>query len=521
MTQQIINTGVAPNDATGDTLQVAFNKCNSNFSDLYASRVVISATQSPYNADPTGANDATAAIQAAINAAAALKGGIVYLPPGTYKIGTAGTGLVINSSNVGLLGAGSSYISNSGTPSSAATTLTWGGSSSTSAVMVACTSPQGATLDAIQGLLVQGITLDCVSACGFGLQITSIKKSNFSQLYVKNPTTAAYQLTTWLNANLVDTDTQHNIFTQCIYRCLDSSAAAKAHGFWLTNALTSSSTNGNTSFNTFIECLGQTNGLATASSGVGIKIDAGDNNSFINCICYRASGTTVPSVQLNGYNSSSDGNVFYHFSDTTAANAININGNATLGSGFNPTQNCFMFPDSNNGVNYPTLDAGCRVFWLDTNGVSQKAIALGMVLGGLSSVTNTLAQVANLTNESLRIYNASSDHIILTDGTHTWGLNIDGSANLRIQSLSGGSGNVSGPSFTANSSVAIPAGGTAGIGYMFSTTAHFGVFFGSGPPTLAAAQGSLYLRSDGSSSSTRAYINTDGSTTWTNLTTAA
>lgn len=44
---------------------------------------------------------------------------------------------------------------------------------------------------------------------------------------------------------------------------------------------------------------------------------------------------------------------------------------------------------------------------------------------------------------------------------------------------------------------------------------------GSGAPTYTAAKGSTYLRTDGSSTSTRAYINTDGGTTWTNFTTAA
>lgn len=48
-----------------------------------------------------------------------------------------------------------------------------------------------------------------------------------------------------------------------------------------------------------------------------------------------------------------------------------------------------------------------------------------------------------------------------------------------------------------------------------------GIFAGSGAPTFAAKKGSFYLRTDGSSSSTRMYINTDGSTTWTNVTTAA
>ena len=53
------------------------------------------------------------------------------------------------------------------------------------------------------------------------------------------------------------------------------------------------------------------------------------------------------------------------------------------------------------------------------------------------------------------------------------------------------------------------------------TTAGFGIYFGSGAPTITAAQGSLYLRTDGNSTSTRAYINQNGATTWTAITTAA
>jgi hypothetical protein len=71
------------------------------------------------------------------------------------------------------------------------------------------------------------------------------------------------------------------------------------------------------------------------------------------------------------------------------------------------------------------------------------------------------------------------------------------------------------------SATAVPAGGTAGAGYKFSSTSNLGVFFGSGAPTLAAAQGSLYLRTDGSSTSTRLYVNSNGSTTWVAVTTAS
>jgi hypothetical protein len=47
------------------------------------------------------------------------------------------------------------------------------------------------------------------------------------------------------------------------------------------------------------------------------------------------------------------------------------------------------------------------------------------------------------------------------------------------------------------------------------------IYSGTGAPTLTAPKGSIYSRIDGSSTSTRLYVNTDGATTWTNVTTAA
>jgi hypothetical protein len=72
---------------------------------------------------------------------------------------------------------------------------------------------------------------------------------------------------------------------------------------------------------------------------------------------------------------------------------------------------------------------------------------------------------------------------------------------------------------TARSASALVAGGAAGfIGT--NTAAGMGVYFGSGAPTVAAAKGSIYLRSDGSSTSTRLYVS-DGGTTWIAVTTAS
>jgi len=66
---------------------------------------------------------------------------------------------------------------------------------------------------------------------------------------------------------------------------------------------------------------------------------------------------------------------------------------------------------------------------------------------------------------------------------------------------------------------AVPAGGNAGIAILFSSTSGFGIFWGTGAPTLTAAQGSIYLRRDGGAS-TRLYSNTSGSNTWSAITSA-
>ena len=73
---------------------------------------------------------------------------------------------------------------------------------------------------------------------------------------------------------------------------------------------------------------------------------------------------------------------------------------------------------------------------------------------------------------------------------------------------------------TAKSASGLTAGGAAAfIGT--NVAAGMGIYMGSGAPTVSAAKGSLYLRSDGSGTGDRAYINTNGTTGWAALTTAS
>lgn len=103
-----------------------------------------------------------------------------------------------------------------------------------------------------------------------------------------------------------------------------------------------------------------------------------------------------------------------------------------------------------------------------------------------------------------------------------FGLNTNQAASFR--STLGVSGAVTlGSTVTAsgiiysNNGTAITAGGAQAIS--FGSTSTMGIYFGSGAPTVSAATGSLYLRSDGSAATNRAYINTGG-TAWTNISTA-
>lgn len=75
--------------------------------------------------------------------------------------------------------------------------------------------------------------------------------------------------------------------------------------------------------------------------------------------------------------------------------------------------------------------------------------------------------------------------------------------------------------FRSGGNTALTAGGNLAMGFTASSVTAFGVFYGSGAPTISAAKGSQYLRSDGSGVNDRSYIATNSSGTWTALVTVA
>ena len=134
---------------------------------------------------------------------------------------------------------------------------------------------------------------------------------------------------------------------------------------------------------------------------------------------------------------------------------------------------------------------------------------------------------ATLSTDSITGYTTSNSGTLFgtltaTTGNASFGgtLGVTGATTLSSTLAVTGASTLTGQ-LSVQTSTAPPAAGLSTAGIKVSSTANLGLFFGSGAPTFSAAQGAIYLRTDGSSTSTRLYVNTTGSTTWTNFTSAA
>lgn len=161
-----------------------------------------------------------------------------------------------------------------------------------------------------------------------------------------------------------------------------------------------------------------------------------------------------------------------------------------------------------NGTNYTT---------------GTKATTGGTGTGCTINVLTLFDFTAQLAN-STYLFSVGGDLLVGTDDTvanKVVKFCVGGTATANIRSTMSSTEFTTTLPFTLLSGTAVPAGGATGSGLKLSSTTNLGIFFGSGVPTLSAAQGSLYIRTDGSSTSTRMYVNTNGTTGWTAVTTAS
>ena len=188
-----------------------------------------------------------------------------------------------------------------------------------------------------------------------------------------------------------------------------------------------------------------------------------------------------------------------------------------------------------------TLDLSSKTVTLPVLGTtailstSATAFAVGR-LGATTPALNVDASAATAVT-GLNIKSAAAAGglalTVISSGTNeNLTLNAKGSGTIGIGTVSTGAitlgaATTVNAAFTSNGIVRaaagepVQAGGGPLSSVLLSSTANFGIYCGSGAPTVSAAKGSIYLRTDGSTTNDRIYVNSSGSTTWVAITTAS
>ena len=188
----------------------------------------------------------------------------------------------------------------------------------------------------------------------------------------------------------------------------------------------------------------------------------------------------------------------------------NITGNYLLGNGSQLTGISSLTAISAGTTNMTVNGSGGNIS-ATIGGTSNVAVFASTGI----NVLGTVSASGNITGS-----NINTGAQVVATGNITGGNINTGAQVVATGNITGGNLRTAGQLLAA-SATSIAAGGSQSLGLEFSTTADFGIFFGSGAPTISAAKGSLYLRSDGSTTNDRMYVNTDGGTTWTAVITAA
>jgi hypothetical protein len=252
------------------------------------------------------------------------------------------------------------------------------------------------------------------------------------------------------------------------------------------------------------------NGVATVTGGVPVG----------------GGGSPVTSNSAQAFAVGPNGNTNPTFNvDSSVANAatgLNVQGQAAGGglaggvkiSAISSSANEVLFIDAKGNGNIIIASVSTSPVL-----VSQKLIANQF---SLSAGGNTPTEYLKMTtdNNNATISHVSGSLYLVPNGTD--GTRVSSGGNLRVGGTTvqqTATATVGGQA-TVSSNLAVPAGGSAAGALLMSSTAALGVYFGSGAPTVSAAQGSFYLRTDGSSVATRLYVNTNGTTGWTAITTA-
>lgn len=297
-----------------------------------------------YGAKGDGVNDDTTPIQNALNACSSAGGGIVYFPPGTYKI----TATLNVSDKVELCGAGH------GANLNAAYNIAWNPVSQIKWVNVT-----GNKMISVAGparVNIRNLGLDGNNQATYGIWTDRLQASVIENIGIQNVLTDLIWLGT--TSLTVNANTQNNYFRDIWMYTGNSNTGAMIRLTGTANA--------NACHNTF-------SSISGGYAGDGIVLDKCDNNKFDGVICNQLTGSGV-GVRIKA---DARSNYFYHLES--------IGGVFVETPTFSSNVNGIVFYDRNNNEAVPTFQSAAAsqsLFWLESglSGSNPLAIMHGVAL---------------------------------------------------------------------------------------------------------------------------------------------
>lgn len=381
------------------------------------------------------------------------------------------------------------------------------------------TASSATGLSVISAVAGSGVTLQTLSS-GNNEALTIAAKGTSGIFY-----TGAYNVMTAMGVNALSVGANGSVNPVLN---VNSNTASVATGLNLTGAaagsgLAVSTTSSGSAENLTIDAKGTgtitLNGTATgivvlpAGSTIGgsSPLTANITSSSATAFSVGQNGTTNPAFNINSSTASSATGLTV----ISAAAAGGVQFNVTS-SGTN--ESLTIAPKGSGNLNLGVTSSGGTIAALVTltgTAIRLTSASNSILAAGLNGTTNPAFNVDASTASSATGFNVKS----AAAGGGVALSTLSSGTNENITFAAKGNGTI-----TFNSATVATAGGAAGDGVMFGSIG-VGVFTGTGAPTFSAMNGSIYVNSAATTTTTRIYVNNSGSgtagTTWTNLTTAA